>query len=266
MEKRGAIGIFDSGVGGLTVLRAVARALPAEDVLYLGDTARVPYGTKSPETVRRYSLEAASFLRSRGVKMIIVACNTSSSLALAALRRRLRIPVIGVIEPGARMAARASRRGRIGVIGTEATVKSGAYRRAILGFSSGATVIQKACPLFVPLAEEGRVGDRVARLAAEDYLRGLRSGRIDALVLGCTHYPLLKGVIRRALRNGVALVDSAEEVVKEAVRVLGEKGLLRAPGRRGSVSFLVTDDPDRFKRIGGLFLGQPITRVERISL
>lgn len=261
-----AIGIFDSGIGGLTVLREVMRALPVEDVVYLGDTARVPYGTKSPETVRRYSLEAASYLRSRGIKLLVVACNTSSALALNVLRRRLGIPVIGVIEPGARRAVEASHKKRIGVIGTEATVRSGAYKKAIEKYGHEVTVYQKSCPLFVPLAEEGRTRDRIARLTAHEYLSGFRKGHIDALVLGCTHYPLLKDVIRRTMSNGVRLVDSAEEVARETLHVLSVRGLLRRSSRTGSCAFLVTDDPVRFKKLGSIFLGRPIRRVIRISL
>lgn len=266
MTGNKAIGIFDSGVGGLTVLREVMRALPHEDVIYLGDTARFPYGIKSRETVTRYSLEAASYLMSRGIKILVVACNTSSSLALGALRRRLPIPVVGVIEPGARMAVRSTRKKRIGIIGTEATVRSGVYQKAIETQGNGIKVFHRACPLFVPLAEEGRTRDRIAMLAAREYLAGMKRKRIDTLVLGCTHYPLLKGAIRRALGNGVAVVDSAEEVAKETIRVMTEKGILREDRPSPVCTFLVTDDPSRFKKLVSLFLRRPVVRVRRVSL
>jgi len=265
MDVHRAIGVFDSGIGGLTVLREIMRVLPHENAIYLGDTARVPYGIKSPETVRRYSLEAALYLQRQRIKLLVVACNTSSALSLNVLRRRLPIPVIGVIEPGARRAVEASRRKRIGVIGTEATIKSGAYKRAIERFGD-IRVIQKACPLFVPLAEEGRTRDRIASLAASEYLRGFKRGNVDVLVLGCTHYPLLRGIIRKTMGNGIAIIDSAEEVAEETVRVLRGRGLLRDSSRPASYKFLVTDDPVRFKRLGSLFLGRPILRVKRISL
>ena len=221
-----AIGIFDSGIGGLTVFREIMRALPGENAVYLGDTARVPYGIKSPETIRRYSEEAASYLLSHGIKALVVACNTSSALALNVLKRRFRIPVIGVIEPGARRAVEASRKKRIGVIGTEATVRSGAYKKAIEKYGDGVKVYQKACPLFVPLAEEGRIRDRIAALAAREYLAEMKREGVDALVLGCTHYPLLKDVIRGAMGNGVRLIDSAEEVARETLHVLRGRGCL----------------------------------------
>jgi len=259
-----AIGIFDSGVGGLTVLKEVARLLPDEELLYVGDTARVPYGTKSPETVRRYAMEVAEFLVGQGVKMLVVACNTASAVALESLASRFRIPVVGVIAPGARRATSLSSNRRIGVIGTEGTVKSGAYTREILGLAPDAEVFSAPCPLFVPLAEEGWAEHRIARLAAEEYLAPLLAENIDALVLGCTHYPLFKHTLHELLGGAIHLVDSAEETAKTVVARLPEVGA-NAAGR-GSIRFFVTDVPDRFTRVGSAFLGKRLEGVEQIEL
>jgi glutamate racemase len=205
------IGIFDSGVGGLTVYRALHEQLPQERFVYLGDTARVPYGTKSLATVERYAVENARFLAAHGVKILVVACNTASALALPAIRASVGVPVVGVIEPGAGMAVRAASVGRrVGVIATEATVRSGAYRRAIRELAPEVEVIERACPLFVALAEEGWAETDVARTVAQEYLTDFRSGRVDALVLGCTHYPILRRVIRETLGDEVRLIDSGE--------------------------------------------------------
>ncbi len=209
------IGVFDSGVGGLTVLRAMDRALPDERLVYLGDTARVPYGTKSVDTVVRYSLEATHFLLQQQVKMIVVACNSASSVAIDRVEREAGVPVLGVIEPGARRGAERSTSGRIGIIGTRATVGSGAYERAVRRANPSAQVISRPCPLFVPLAEEGWTDDEIARAIAERYLEPFRRAEIDTLVLGCTHYPLLHDVIAQVMGSGVALVDSAESIAAE---------------------------------------------------
>jgi len=262
MVSEQAIGIFDSGVGGLTVLHEVARLLPDEKLVYLGDTARVPYGTKSPETVRRYALEAAGFLAGLGVKMLVVACNTASAVALDVLKEQYDIPVIGVIEPGARRAAALTRSGRVGVVGTEGTVKSDAYARAIRAINPAIDVISAACPLFVPLAEEGWANHEIARLAAEEYLGPIRTG-IDTLVLGCTHYPLLKETLHKVLGDGVELVDSAEETAKLVERLLNG-GRRRQPS--GEIRFFVTDVPTRFERVGSAFLGRHLGEVQQVSL
>jgi len=260
------IGIFDSGVGGLTVLRALRRHLPHENLVYLGDTARVPYGTKSPATVERYAVEDASFLDRKGVKMIVVACNTASALAGAELHRAFRLPLLSVIGPGARAAARATGSGRVGVIATEATVESGAYatrireacgRRAVEIFS-------QPCPLFVPLAEEGETDSAVTRMVAEKYLAPLREQRIDTLVLGCTHYPLLKNVIAETMGGGVTLVDSAEATAAEVATLLAEQGLLNDRPGRGESRFYVTDAARRFHRIAEQFLGEPLGHLEAV--
>ena len=255
------IGIFDSGVGGLTVARKLAEAFPRESFLFLGDTARLPYGTKSPETVERYSLANIGFLLSRDVKFLVVACNTASALALKAIERTSSVPVVGVVEPGADAAVRGGRT-RIGVIGTEATVASGAYRDAIARRNSQIEVVSRACPLFVPLAEEGWTDNDVARRAAEIYLAPLRAMQLDALVLGCTHYPLLKTTIAATL-PGVALVDSAEAVC-EAVRPL------LTPARRNEADseyhVCVTDRAERFRIVAERFLGRPIDRLEHVEI
>jgi glutamate racemase len=273
-----AIGVFDSGVGGLTVAQALRRALPAsERLLYLGDTARVPYGTRSAETVVRYALEGARFLAGRGIKALVVACNTMSAVALEELKNLLPLPVVGVIGPGAEAACRATRRQAIGVIGTAATIRSGAYARAVAHHLPQARVVSRACPLFVPLAEEGWVDNEVARAAAALYLSDLRHSGIDTLVLGCTHYPLLAGVIGAAVGPGVTLVDSAEATAQVVRDRLRERGLLDvgppggeagAAGREapGDDQFFVTDSSDRFQEVGSRFLGRPLGRLERVEL
>ncbi|MFN2442085.1 MAG: glutamate racemase [Thermoanaerobaculia bacterium] len=261
----GAIGIFDSGVGGLTVFNEIAAALPGESLIYLGDSARVPYGTKSAETVSRYALEAASFLMGRGIKAMVVACNTATAAALPLLRDRLPIPVIGVIEPGAR-AAVAITRGRIGVIATEGTVRSGAYGAAIRELQSGAEVIEQACPLFVPLAEEGWANTRVAQEVAEIYLRPLLDGGIDTLVLGCTHYPLLKNTISKVAGDAVALVDSAETTADALAEVLDRNGLLDGDKRPVQHQFLVTDAAERFRKVAEDFLDRRIEHLELVDI
>lgn len=259
-----AIGIFDSGVGGLTVFKEIMHLLPEEDLFYLGDTARVPYGTKSAETVRQYALEAGAFLVDQGVKMLVVACNTASAVALPALRERFNLPVVGVIDPGARRAAQ-SRNGRIGVIGTEGTIGSGRYEEAINAQLADAQVFSTACPLFVPLAEEGWAEHQVAQLAAREYLAPLKQNAIDTLVLGCTHYPLLRKVLQQEVGEGVTLVDSAEETATTVAELFREQGLTR-PQSGGQRAFFVTDVPTRFVRVGQAFLGQELSHVQQVRI
>ncbi len=256
------IGIFDSGVGGLTVQRAILEALPGLDTLYLGDTARVPYGTKSAEVVTQYSRNNARFLVGQGIEMLVVACNTASAVALPALRRELPVPVVGVVEPGARAAARRSRTGRIGVVGTEGTVASGAYQRAIRAERPEAQVVARACPLFVPLAEEGWTDpeDEVVRLVVRRYLAPLREAGVDVLVLGCTHYPLLEAAIAREM-PGVELVDSARAVAAEVRR-----GLAAPRGGEARHRFYVTDTPEKFLAVAGRFLGRPVEAAEHVDV
>ncbi len=268
------IGIFDSGVGGLTVYRALHEHLPNERFVYLGDTARVPYGTKSLATVGRYAVENAQFLAARGVKLLVVACNTASALALPAIRQALDIDVVGVIGPGARAAVAGSSGKRIGVIATESTVQSGAYTQAIAKADPGAAVIERACPLFVPLAEEGWADEEVARAVAETYLKDLRSS-IDTLVLGCTHYPILKSVIQETVGEQVMLIDSGEATGGEVKALLEEKSLARpaletsAPERRlcdDLDHFYVTDAAERFARVAERFLGSKPARLEAVEV
>jgi len=261
-----AIGIFDSGVGGLTVLRELRRHLPGEELVYLGDTARVPYGTKSPQTVARYAREAARFLIGQQVKLLVVACNTASAVAIDDLAALHKLPVVGVIEPGARGALAATRTGRIGVIGTEGTVRSRAYERALRAGAPGVEVFAAACPLFVPLAEEGWAEHQVARLAAAEYLAPLLREQIDTLVLGCTHYPLLKHILKELVGPGVTLIDSAEETAKTVAAMLDAQGLVRRQVAPGLPRYFVTDAAERFERVGGAFLGAPLVNVATVDL
>ncbi len=259
-----SVGIFDSGVGGLTVFKEIANLLPNENLIYLGDTARVPYGTKSVKTVRRYALEAAGFLVDRGVKLLVVACNTASAVALPSLRQCFNLPVIGVIEPGARRAVE-SRQQRIGVIGTEGTINSGRYPEAIRELLPTAQIFSAACPLFVPLAEEGWADHKIARLTASEYLQPLIAADIDTLVLGCTHYPLLRHTLQQVLGGGVMLVDSATETAKAVQQVFQQQGL-QNPQTGGRRDFFVTDVPTRFERVGQAFLGRSLGRVEQVQI
>jgi glutamate racemase len=259
-----AIGIFDSGIGGLTVVHALLEQLPHETLIYLGDTARTPYGTKSAEVVRRYSCENAEFLAEKGVKALVVACNTSSAVAIDTLDRQYAIPVIGVIEPGAAAAVAATRTGRIGVIGTEATIASGAYTRALRRLRANLEIYTRACPLFVPLAEEGWVENEAARVAARTYLASLRRSGIDTLILGCTHYPLLRAVIAEVMGPDVRLIDSATATAAAVRRTLARQGTLRRRGD-GSASFFVTDAPERFVKVGSRFLGAEVDSAVRIE-
>jgi len=261
-----SIGIFDSGVGGLTVLREIMQVLPQEDTLYFGDTARVPYGTKSPETVTRYASEIAAFLVKRDIKLLVVACNTASAVALPTLKRQLAIPVVGVIEPGARRAVEVTRSGRIGVIGTAGTIRSSAYTRAIKRLRPDIEVLTRSCPLFVPLAEEGWTDNQIARLTAETYLHELKEAHVDTLVLGCTHYPLLKPMIADVMGQQVTLVDSAAETARTVAAILADKGLLRPPAEKGNHSYYVTDIPAGFVRVGNRFLGGGLGDVFQVSL
>ncbi len=265
MSER-AVGVFDSGVGGLTVLRALRHCLPDEDLVYLGDTARVPYGTKSALTVRRYAVEAAHFLMEQRVKLIVVACNTASAVALDHLAERFPVPVVGVIEPGARRALDVSKTGRIGIIGTEGTIRSQAYVQALQQGRPGVYVAAAPCPLFVPLAEEGWAEHDIARLAAQEYLEPLLRTGIDTLVLGCTHYPLLKKTLQKVVGNDVKLIDSAEETAKTVATLLQRDDLRRQVPSQAPPRFFVTDIPDRFEKVGGAFLGDSLDRVTTISL
>ncbi|MDP2167282.1 MAG: glutamate racemase [Thermodesulfovibrionales bacterium] len=262
------IGIFDSGIGGLTVLKAVLRELPAEGTVYLGDTARVPYGIRSMETVIRYSFESMRFLLKKDIKMLVIACNTASAISLEAIRNQSPIPVIGVIGPGAKAAVEASKNRRIGVIGTEATIRSRSYIKAIKTMDNRAGVFGLPCPLFVPLVEEGWMDGEIATLTAQKYLGGLRDKKIDTLLLGCTHYPLLKSTISKVMGPEVTLIDSAVETAKEIKATLRERRIAAGTrkGRKPVRQFYVTDSPERFKLVGERFLGQEIKNIEMVRL
>ncbi|MGK7344428.1 MAG: glutamate racemase [Candidatus Nitrospinota bacterium M3_3B_026] len=259
------IGMFDSGIGGLTVLGEIRKRLPAESIVYLGDTARVPYGTKSGRTVARYSVNNTRLLLGAGVKMIVVACNTASSYAMDDVAAESEAPVVGVVEGGVRAAVE-SGSARIGVIGTEATIRSGAYPARIKALAPDAEVISKPCPLFVSLVEEGWTDNEVARAVAREYLGDLR-GRVDALVLACTHYPLLKKTIAGVMGPGVTLIDSAEQTARLVAGKIEADGLAVDSAAPGRVRFMVTDSPERSLRIGKRMLGgDEITEVELVDL
>lgn len=279
MKQDLPIGIFDSGVGGLTVYRALHERLPDERFVYLGDTARVPYGTRSLATVERYAIENARFLESHGIKILVVACNTASALALPAIREAVRVPVLGVIEPGARAAVEASdkksAKRRIGVIATEATVQSGAYTSAIARLDPYASVIARPCPLFVPLAEEGWAETEVARMVATNYLEEIREAGVDTLVLGCTHYPILRRVIQNMVGSHVSLIDSGEAAARDVEGLLESTAL----GREGKIEpvrerrlcddldhFYVTDAAERFSRVAERFLGSAPSHLEAVEV
>lgn len=259
-----AIGVFDSGIGGLTVLHEIIETLPRENTVYLGDTARSPYGTKSVDTVLRYSFENSEFLVEKGVKIVVVACNTSTAIALERLQQELDLPVVGVIEPGVRRALASTRNKKIGVIGTEATIQSGAYTRALKAADPSVEVYSRSCPLFVPLVEEGWTDNQVVEMTVKAYLESLKQSGIDALILGCTHYPLLKKSIRKFMGSAVTLVDSAEETAREVAALLKKSALARNAGK-GVHSFFVTDAPDRFIKVGRRFLGEKVESAVRIE-
>jgi glutamate racemase len=264
LTRDSAIGVFDSGIGGLTVLHQIIETLPHENTVYLGDTARAPYGTKSVDTVLRYSYENSDFLVEKGVKILVVACNTSTAIALHQLKARLAVPVIGVIEPGVRRAIKSTKNKRIGVIGTEATIQSGAYTHALKAADPTVEVYSRACPLFVPLVEEGWTDNEVVEMTAKAYLEGFKQSGIDTLILGCTHYPLLKRAIRKLMGRGVRLVDSAEETAKEVELLLKRGSIVRKNGK-GAHSFFVTDAPERFIKVGRRFLGEKVESAVRIE-
>jgi glutamate racemase len=265
-NRQAPIGIFDSGVGGLTVAKKIFQILPKEDVIYFGDTARYPYGPRSKEIVKKLSIQNVNFLLRQKVKFIVVACNTASALALNGLERDYKIPMIGVVKPGASAAAKATRNGKIGVIGTLGTISSGAYEKAIHEIDPQKEVYSVACPLFVALAEEGYINKKATHLIAQEYLKPLIKNKVDTLVLGCTHYPLLKNVISKIMEGKVKLVDSAEATAKEVKKVLTEKSLLNRKNETHLRKFFVSDIPDRFVEVGRRFLKGKITEVERIDI
>ncbi len=266
ISQSGSIGVFDSGVGGLTVLREIARALPDEDCVYLGDTARLPYGNKSRDTVTKFALQNSRFLVSLGIKFLVIACNTAASAGLDAVKESFDVPTTGVIKPEARRAATATRNRRVGVIGTRSTIASGAYERAIHHHDSSITVVSRPCPLFVPLAEEGWFEEDVTRMVAERYLMGFVDEGIDTLVLGCTHYPLLKKVIAETVGRDISLVDSAVPIAREVKDTLASMGMLREDKHKRHLTYYVTDDPKLFSRVGESFLGFPLDDVRHVDI
>ncbi|MGQ9642773.1 MAG: glutamate racemase [Ignavibacterium sp.] len=266
MEKEKPIGVFDSGIGGLTVVKRLMSVLPKESIVYFGDTARVPYGSKSNETVIEYSIQNTKFLLQKGVKAIVVACNTASSIALNELRKNFDVPIIGMIVPGAQMAVEETRNKKIGVIGTRATILNKAYSKEIKKINSEIEVFEKACPLFVPLAEEGWTHHKATYEIAEEYLKELREKSIDTLVLGCTHYPILSDVIQDVIGKNVKLIDSgiaSSEVVKDELQKFGLETNSAIPG---NASFYVSDIPTTFKEVAELFLGKEINEVIKVDV
>lgn len=261
------IGVFDSGIGGLTVVRELLRVLPHEDIIYFGDTARVPYGPKSPETVIRYSHEITSFLMSQDVKAVVVACNTATAHALASLQKTYNVPIIGVIEPGAIAASKLTRTKHVGVIGTNGLVNSHAYRDALHRLDSTIIVSEQACPLFVPFVEEGWLDHPATHLVAAEYLSPLVDDQIDTLVLGCTHYPLLKDVINDITGPSISLIDSAEETAVQTSALLSQHHLKRAERTdKPRLRFIASDSPQQFLNVGRRFLGSSIDSVETVGL
>ncbi|MBN2570659.1 MAG: glutamate racemase [Ignavibacteriales bacterium] len=266
LEKYKPIGVFDSGIGGLTVVKKLASCLPNESIVYFGDTARVPYGSKSNFTVIEYSMEDARFLINKDVKLIVVACNTASSIALSALQNNFDIPIIGMIEAGSRRALEKTRSGKIGIIGTSATINSKAYSKEILKIDNKIKVFEKACPLFVPLTEEGWLDHKATYLIAEEYLKELRELNIDTLVLGCTHYPVLIRVVKEIIGNDVELIDSGSAASYVVEKYLQEKNLKNDTKNEGTYEYYVSDISPNFKEIAERFLDRKIDELKKIDL
>lgn len=265
--KDGLIGIFDSGIGGLTVVKEIRKILPRERIVYFGDTARVPYGNKSKSTIIKFSLQNILFLLRHKVKIVVIACNTSSSIALPIIRKQLRIPILGVISPGAKEAVYATRNRRIGVIGTKATISSGSYEKEIKKIDPGIKIISKACPLFVPLVEEGWVRGDVAERIARVYLQPIKDFGADTLILGCTHYPLLRNTIQKIMGKKVVLIDSAIGVAKQVKEILRREKLMSQGNisRKNESVFYVTDDVEQFFKLGGKFLNKKIKNIFKVN-
>lgn len=266
MNRSNPVGVFDSGIGGLTVVKSLDSFLPSESVIYFGDTARVPYGNKSNDTIVEYALQDAAFLIKKNVKMIVVACNTASSVALDALKENFNVPIVGMIEPGAKAALQATKNKKIGVIGTSSTIANQAYSKSLLALDNSVTVHEKACPLFVPLAEEGWVDHKATKLIAKEYLTELKEMDIDTLILGCTHYPILRNVIQDAIGKKVTLIDSGSAASTEVSDYLNGRGIKNTSNLLGRHEFYVSDVPRKFKQIADMFLGKEISHVEKVTL
>lgn len=266
MDTR-SIGVFDSGLGGLTAVKQIMEELPCENIVYFGDTGRVPYGTRSPETIIKYSKNDVNFLLKQNVKMIVIACGTVSSTALDVLKAEYKIPILGVVEATAQAAINATKNGKIGIIGTPGTIKSGSYEKFIAAQNPCVRTFSKACPLFVPLVENGHFETDVARLVVADYLKEIKAQRVDTLILGCTHYPLLSKTISEYMGDGVTLINAGCEVAKELKWRLEKEGLLCGEEKNGTCSYFVSDNVDGFENLGGLFLERKINgQVEKIDI
>ncbi len=266
-ESKKPIGVFDSGIGGLTVVKELNRLLPNEKIVYFGDTARVPYGNKSKETIIHYSLQIAYFLLKKKIKMLVVACNSASSVSIPTLRKHFHIPIIGVIEPGAKSAAKLSENLNIGVIGTLGTVSSNSYKRAIRKFQPHAKVYQQPCSLFVALAEDGWHKNKIAQSVSDEYLKTFRGRGIDTLILGCTHYPILKQVIQNSVGKSVRLIDSGKETASEVKRQLEKRRLLNRTKSESNYSiFYVSDFPHKFREVSQRFLSKDLKKVHKVKL
>lgn len=266
MKNNNPIGVFDSGLGGLTVVKAIRKVLPNESIVYFGDTARVPYGNKSPELIKEYSLQITDFLLERGTKIIVAACNTATALALETLQDKLDIPIIGVVKPGVDSALKHTKNNRIGVVGTISTISSGVYATELKNNNNSVKVTSAPCPLFVPLAEEDWLNEPATKLIAEKYLEPIRKANVDTLILGCTHYPLLTDVIQEVVSDKIKLVDSAQAMASETKQLLMSYGLLNEQKDRGTLKLYVSDLPVRFEIVASRFLGEKISNVEKIQL
>jgi glutamate racemase len=260
------IGVFDSGIGGLTVLKEIVKILPSEDIIYFGDTARVPYGNKSLETVTKFALQNARFLLSRDVKAIVIACNTASAFSIETVQKSFDVPVMGVISPGAHAAIRATQNGKIGIIATEGTIASRAYERAIRRGYPDAEIFGQPCPLFVPIVEEGWSGKKASYLIAEEYLQSLRDAMVDTVVMGCTHYPLLREVIEEIMGEGVSLINPGEETAMDLKEILVERGLQSGKREKTTYKYYVSDNPGKFSKVGNNFLNSEIVNIEKIDI
>ena len=263
MKKNQAIGVFDSGLGGLTVVKEILKALPYENIIYFGDTARVPYGNKSKKTITKFSIENVNFLKKFNVKIIIVACNTSCSLSINTLKKKYKIPIVGVISPAVKKALNLSKNLRLGIIGTRSTIKSNVYPRGLKILNKNVKVFSRSCPLFVPLVEEDWINEKVTLDIAKKYLLPLKAKDIDTLILACTHYPLLTDIISKIMTKKVRLINSAKEVAQEVKRVLMRKHYLETKKRTPICRFYVSDEPEQFVKLGQRFLGRRIERIRK---
>ncbi|MCB0723118.1 MAG: glutamate racemase [Ignavibacteriae bacterium] len=264
--SRSPIGVFDSGIGGLTVAKSIFRLLPNENIIYLGDSARLPYGTKSKETIILYSIECLKFLLKKKVKLIVIACNTSSAISVPFLSKITTVPVLGVINPGASAATQTTKNHKIGVIGTRATINSEAYQKQIKKLDKKAKVFSQNCSLFVQLAEDGWTDNEIAELTAKEYLTDIKKSGIDTMILGCTHYPILRDTIQKTMGAKINLIDPGEETAKEVKKVLSERNLLNKQKKNGYHKFFVTDFPVNFKSISERFLGKKISEIKKVKL